>query len=180
MLMAAVVRELMAAGLEGDALVAALERIEQSAPPSKTARQERNARYYDKRLKASEKRLNKTLDPSVLKASESVLKRLNSDGPLPPSGPPKGGPSGGELSKDFEEWWRVYPRREARGHAEKAYVAARKLASQEILLAGARRYALSQPDPKYQKHPATWLNGRCWLDEPPDKPNGGGVKYVMV
>lgn len=59
-LSAAVLRELMAAGLSGDALLAACERIEAAAPevvakPERTARQERNARYYasKKRLKAS-------------------------------------------------------------------------------------------------------------------------------
>ena len=50
-LSAAVLRELMAAGLSGDALLAACERIEAAAPevvakPERTARQERNARYY--------------------------------------------------------------------------------------------------------------------------------------
>ena len=52
-LSAAVLRELMAAGLSGDALLAACERIEAAAPevvikPVRTARQERNARYYDR------------------------------------------------------------------------------------------------------------------------------------
>lgn len=58
-LSAAVIAELVAAGLSGEALVSACERIEaaQALGPSKnrTARQERNARYYasKKRLKAS-------------------------------------------------------------------------------------------------------------------------------
>jgi hypothetical protein len=31
-----------------------------------------------------------------------------------------------------------------------------------------KRYAAAQDgkDPTYIKHPATWLNGKCWLDEP--------------
>jgi len=36
-------------------------------------------------------------------------------------------------------------------------------------IAGAQRYAVErqgQP-PKYTKHPATWLNGGCWEDDPP-------------
>ena len=30
------------------------------------------------------------------------------------------------------------------------------------------RYAAAQDgkDPTYIKHPTTWLNGKCWLDEP--------------
>jgi hypothetical protein len=56
-LSAAVVAELVAAGLKGEALVAACERIEAAAPlveDSRTKRQDRNRRYYvSKRLKAS-------------------------------------------------------------------------------------------------------------------------------
>jgi len=43
----AVVRELMAAGLEGEALVAALERIEAASQPALTKRQLRDRRYYE-------------------------------------------------------------------------------------------------------------------------------------
>ena len=36
------------------------------------------------------------------------------------------------------------------------------------LLADAMRYAAAQAgkDQTYTKHPTTWLNGKCWLDEP--------------
>lgn len=43
----AIVRELMAAGLEGEALVAALERIEAASQPALTKRQLRDRRYYE-------------------------------------------------------------------------------------------------------------------------------------
>lgn len=56
----AALRELVAAGLSGDALVAAFGRIEEaSAPPLPTPRQARNRRYYE-RLKASEIKTPKT------------------------------------------------------------------------------------------------------------------------
>jgi hypothetical protein len=37
----------------------------------------------------------------------------------------------------------------------------------EILLEGMKNYAASRngEDPKYTKHPATWLNGECWTDD---------------
>lgn len=47
--MAAVVRELVAAGVTGDALVAALTRIESSAIPLRTVNAERQARYRERR-----------------------------------------------------------------------------------------------------------------------------------
>jgi hypothetical protein len=42
----------------------------------------------------------------------------------------------------------------------------------ETLIQGAKRYALERrgQDPKYTKHPATWLNKGCWEDEPDGVP----------
>lgn len=71
---------------------------------------------------------------------------------------------------DFETWYRQYPKRVAKAAALKAYraVVTKKLATPDELLAGAMRYAAerSDQDPRYTKHPATWLNGGCWADEP--------------
>jgi hypothetical protein len=70
----------------------------------------------------------------------------------------------------FVEFYRVYPLHVARGAAERAYrrIIAKGEATEAELLAGAMRYAAAQDgkDPTYIKHPATWLNGKCWLDEP--------------
>lgn len=70
---------------------------------------------------------------------------------------------------DFEEWYRAYPRHEARGGAEKAYRTARKSIEASILLAGAERAAkrYAGSDPKFIPLPATWLNQKRWLDEAP-------------
>jgi hypothetical protein len=69
----------------------------------------------------------------------------------------------------FEDWWRQYPKRVAKAAALKAYrtVITKKLATVDELLAGAMRYAAEREgqDPRYTKHPATWLNGGCWADE---------------
>ncbi|MDE3791711.1 DUF1376 domain-containing protein [Sinorhizobium meliloti] len=72
---------------------------------------------------------------------------------------------GDEFDLDF---WPVYPRKVGKGQAIKAYRAARKRASAEEITSGAKRYASdrSGQDPSFTKHPATWLNGQCWLDEP--------------
>ena len=69
----------------------------------------------------------------------------------------------------FQKWWQAYPRRVGKGGARIAYMRvmkSRKATSVE-LLAGAERYATARAgeDPKFTKHPATWLNGECWLDE---------------
>jgi hypothetical protein len=70
----------------------------------------------------------------------------------------------------FAEFYRVYPLHVARGAAERAYrrIITNGKATEADLLAGAMRYAAAQDgkDPTYIKHPATWLNAKCWLDEP--------------
>ena len=73
-------------------------------------------------------------------------------------------------AEGFVEFYRVFPRHIARGAAERAYRRIIKSgeATEAELLAGAMRYAAAQDgkDPTYIKHPATCLNGKCWLDEP--------------
>jgi hypothetical protein len=68
----------------------------------------------------------------------------------------------------FEEWWPLYPKHAAKAAALRAFGKALKSATLDELKLGAMRYAAerSGQDPKYTKHPATWLNGSCWLDEP--------------
>lgn len=79
------------------------------------------------------------------------------------------GVSKGGASRDneplFENFWSVFPRKVAKGAARKAYRNALTRASHDEILAGAKRYAASKPDPKFTKHPASWLNADCWLDE---------------
>jgi hypothetical protein len=74
-----------------------------------------------------------------------------------------------DLTADFEAFWLQYPRRVSKGAAAKSYDLARKSgATAEELELGALRYSASRTneDPKFTKHAATWLNNKCWLDEP--------------
>ena len=68
----------------------------------------------------------------------------------------------------FETFWMACPRRIGKEAARKAYVKARKQASDAELLAGIRRYAASRAgqDETYTAHPATWLHQGRWADEP--------------
>lgn len=67
----------------------------------------------------------------------------------------------------FEEFWSLYPRKTAKGHAVKAWRAARKKAPTEVIMAGLQQQipGISNSDPKFIPHPATWLNGERWADE---------------
>jgi hypothetical protein len=70
----------------------------------------------------------------------------------------------------FEDFWSIYPRKVGKGEAKKAFRNALKRATAEEIIAGAKRYAASKPDPEYTKHPGPWLNADRWLDEPERKP----------
>lgn len=79
------------------------------------------------------------------------------------------------IDQEFEEhFWPVYPKRTARGAAEKAWRAARKKTPLDIIMLGARRYAAAREgrDKQYTKAPATWLNGKCWADDDGDGAGG--------
>jgi hypothetical protein len=75
-------------------------------------------------------------------------------------------PSRAKQHAEFEEWWKHYPRKKAKGAARDAFAKARKKVSLETLIAGADAYANDPArEPDYTKHPATWLNSECWEDQ---------------
>jgi hypothetical protein len=70
----------------------------------------------------------------------------------------------------FARFWSVYPKRVAKDAARKAWD--RRIndgVDPEMMIRGAQRYAVERQgqDPKYTKHPATWINAGCWEDETP-------------
>ena len=73
---------------------------------------------------------------------------------------------------EFQEWYSTYPKRVGKDRAMKAYKSARKKASKETLLAGARAAVkeFSTREKRFIPHPATWLNDGRWDDES----QGGG------
>lgn len=89
-----------------------------------------------------------------------------------PRAPRRGRDTAGEHPQ-FAEWYRQFPRHKAPKAAAVAYkrIVDSGRATPEELLAGAMRYAAEQryTPPTKIKHPASWLNAECWLDEP-DKP----------
>ncbi len=69
------------------------------------------------------------------------------------------------IQDEFDAFWKVYPRRQSKGDAEKAFTAARKLVDLEPLLAALEKRKPLWVDPKFIPLPATWLRGKGWLDE---------------
>lgn len=71
-------------------------------------------------------------------------------------------------SSRFSEFWQHYPRKVAKRTAETAYQHARERASEAEIIAGVLRYAAHTEgtEEKFIAHPATWLNGDRWKDQP--------------
>lgn len=71
----------------------------------------------------------------------------------------------------FERWWSVYPKKDAKGAARKAWAQAIKKADPAILIAAAEQYrdhpTRRNAEIRFTKNPATWLNAECWHDERP-------------
>jgi hypothetical protein len=78
--------------------------------------------------------------------------------------------------KDFgDQFWQAYPRKTEKLAAMKklAIVRKSKFVTFADLIAGVRRYAASNPEPQFTKHPTTWLNAGCWADETQIGANNG-------
>lgn len=78
----------------------------------------------------------------------------------------------------FDEFWATYPRKAGKGAAAKAWKQATKRASPMTILAGVQRYAQDPnlpQDHRYVPHPATWLNGDRWEDDPMPAPPASNV-----
>lgn len=105
---------------------------------------------------------------------------VTSDHPItpssyPPDEPPGKNvqpPSGGSRNPDppgFDDWWKHYPRKEAKGDARKAFKAALRKTDLATLVAATKRYAteVRGTERKFQKLPGGWLRDERWLDYGP-------------
>lgn len=73
-----------------------------------------------------------------------------------------------ELERQFEEFWKLYPRRQGRGGALKAFAKVLETVKVADVIAGAERFASDPnlPQKQFIPMPATWLNQERWLDGP--------------
>lgn len=75
------------------------------------------------------------------------------------------------MDAEFETWWGAWPKKTAKEAARKAYRAARKTTSADVLQAavaplGARYAQLPKDRRQYVVYPATYLNQHRWEDPP--------------
>jgi len=113
----------------------------------------------------------------------------------PPISPPESQGKGREVKNylsseldetvdPFDEFWRHYPRKEAKAAARKAWTKAISDADTGDIIDGLTAYAFS-PDPKYRPLPASWLNGKRWEDERAlrlvkDDPHAGKTRHIEI
>jgi hypothetical protein len=75
----------------------------------------------------------------------------------------------------FDGFWAAYPRKTAKGAAEKSFSAACKAIGGPdppgVLMEALRRVIPTWTDAQFIPHPATWLNQRRWEDEPHERPD---------
>ena len=71
---------------------------------------------------------------------------------------------------EFEEFWKVYPRKVKKPDAMRAWANALEDFTAESICTGLHRQlaALLSSEAQYIPHPTTWLNGQRWLDETTD------------
>lgn len=80
----------------------------------------------------------------------------------------------------YREFYQAFPRHVARQEAERAWLKLNPDAElTEKIMAGVRRYAeqVKGTEPRYIKHPSSWLNSRRWEDEVSD---GNGASHEPV
>ncbi len=115
----------------------------------------------------------------------SVMESTGVEGSLPPKAPPQKRRKRGsnvEDSPEFSEFWNLYPRREGKGEARKAFDRASKRVPAATILNAVREFA---PSPRGQAgdkcpHPATWLNQERWADDRAAWQDGGDRKRQAV
>jgi len=69
----------------------------------------------------------------------------------------------------FDQFWSVYPKKKARGAAEKAWRSAHVNGDFDRLIEAVRQQSISEDwvkdGGKFIPHPATWISQKRWLDE---------------
>lgn len=82
----------------------------------------------------------------------------------------------GGTSEHFAQFWASYPRKEKKANSEEAWRDLGCDAMHQDVLDGLERYKLTaqwtRDNGEFVPHPTTWLNGRCWQDDPSKAVNG--------
>jgi hypothetical protein len=181
MSIALTVKHLLACGASHEAVVRAVEEIEAAkrAKGTERVRKHRNAcnvTDVTKERKVSTPSKERNLYNNIPNPSNHGL-RSEGTNPRALGTNPRAQPA--PWMPSFEQFWEIFPRRVGKGTAKKAFKHAASRASFAEILDGARRYAKEcvGRETQYIKHPSTWLNADCWLDEPERRPSANVVGF---
>ena len=116
-----------------------------------------------KREQRERDRLKKTQAPQVLQTSPALPIQEKSDETESDVNPQNDGRKKTNYGKNFEEWWKAYPRHADKGNAYKKYMARRRDGySEQDLLTAAKAYAdecrKNHTEQRFIKHPKTFLS----------------------
>lgn len=150
---------------------------------------DRKARIYSRRIVRDEKRSQEGRKAKLAGLRQGVEQQEEKSGPSrgatrgpSPHKPearnhtkePNGSSETRARQAEFDAWWEIYPHKVGKGQAERAFKGARRSVELETLIAGVRRYIATKPLDRQWCNPATWLNGKRWLDqEAPVQPRDG-------
>jgi uncharacterized protein YdaU (DUF1376 family) len=67
------------------------------------------------------------------------------------------------ISSFFHEFWKAYPKKVAKGHAERAFKSAARVVAPEVIIAAVRS-SIWPEDIQFVPYPSTWLNQKRWED----------------
>ena len=70
-----------------------------------------------------------------------------------------------KYTKEFEEWWDIYPKKVAKTAAFKSYKDALNKISHMELITSLTQHDCLKADHQFCPHPTTWLNQERWLDQ---------------
>jgi len=96
-------------------------------------------------------------------------------------------PSGVTQTLPFDEFWDLYPRKVAKGHARLAFKKACSKEKPVAIIEAVKKFAaaVEGKEKQYIPHPTTWLNGERWDDDiddvaPQASTNTDRLKEILV
>ena len=69
-----------------------------------------------------------------------------------------------KTTENFDRWWAIYPRRQSKGDALRAWTQVDGEEQAELIIKATKAYPFTD-EKQYIKLPATWLRSWCFLDE---------------
>jgi hypothetical protein len=117
---------------------------------------ERDAEKYQAVI---EKRRNAGIKSGIAR-QEKTIKPVSKEVPKVPKE---------KTTSFFDDFYSLYPKKQGKEQAIKAYQKALKKTTHEVIIAGVKNYkaqiASKNTEMQYIKQPATWLNAGCWDDD---------------